>query len=370
MATKPKQIHELSLDEQRAINLLKVTDWTQAYIAEETNLSFNRIGYLKKRHLLRYSSPQPVEGNRRSQVIAEQKSRITRKDVTPEWLRMVRLEQGWTLQMIGETIGVSRERVRQILKAEGISGRVPLKHRAIQGRQQADCNEQYFDVIDTEEKAYWLGFLSAKAKFNYSTDGFYSFYVSCAHHHNLPEHAARFVEAIGATDSVAKSTRPSHPDYLPQEVFTIYSHKLSLRLLELGIDVNHRASVDFPSFLSPELLRHFLRGFYEIKGFLHQYPGDDSHLFTLFLNGTEHFLTGVMKHAEEDLGVQHGGRGGPLYKDPRRSYFRYHTSRLSNIKKFYDFFYVDATVFNQEKKNQFIPFLGAYAQSSSASTTY
>ena len=61
-----------------------------------------------------------------------------------------------SMQKIGELIGCSANTIHRVMKENGLKARTD--------REQAlkyYCNENYFDVINTEEKAYWLGFMYA-----------------------------------------------------------------------------------------------------------------------------------------------------------------------------------------------------------------
>ena len=93
------------------------------------------------------------------------------------------LNENYTLKQLGREFGCSYATIRNLLN----------KHRIVsRGRKQGyPRNEFYFNKIDSEEKAYWLGFLYA--------DG-------CVHSENNSisinitdlEHVKKFQKAIGA----------------------------------------------------------------------------------------------------------------------------------------------------------------------------
>ena len=65
---------------------------------------------------------------------------------------MIRLfNERINLRKIGDVFGVTTPTIKRILAKYNIKPK----------QRRHDVNEEYFDVIDTEEKAYWLGFLGA-----------------------------------------------------------------------------------------------------------------------------------------------------------------------------------------------------------------
>lgn len=61
--------------------------------------------------------------------------------------------KGHSLTQIQEMTGYNRKWLSQLLKAEG--------YEIKQNNQKHNYNEDVFEAIDNEEKAYWLGFLYA-----------------------------------------------------------------------------------------------------------------------------------------------------------------------------------------------------------------
>ena len=62
---------------------------------------------------------------------------------------------------VGRKFGISKDRITKYLTEEGIL-RPKLTHT---------FNKDYFEEIDTEEKAYWLGFIYADGSINPSKNG-------------------------------------------------------------------------------------------------------------------------------------------------------------------------------------------------------
>ena len=70
-------------------------------------------------------------------------------------------EQGYTVTEIGRQLNVSRHTVSKWLKANNVN--------IINYTKVPKFDETIFDVIDTEEKAYWLGFIYADGSISSQT---------------------------------------------------------------------------------------------------------------------------------------------------------------------------------------------------------
>lgn len=66
-------------------------------------------------------------------------------------------ERGWTTARIADEYGISQTAVIALLRRRGITFRPP---------QRLGCDDAFFTAIDTDAKAYWLGFLWADGTIN------------------------------------------------------------------------------------------------------------------------------------------------------------------------------------------------------------
>lgn len=84
------------------------------------------------------------------------KFKIKRKHKDSEWLIDQYCNKLRTVISIAEECGVGREEIRLALRKLNIE---PNYETMRQGSKKHDYDESVFDVIDTEEKAYWAGFI-------------------------------------------------------------------------------------------------------------------------------------------------------------------------------------------------------------------
>lgn len=155
---------------------------------------------------------------------------------------------GATMDDAGALVGKSREACRRALIRAG----VPPRPR---GRRTHTFDEAFFDAVDTEAKAYWLGFVAA--------DGYVgqrAVVVELAQKDS--DHVARFRDALGAGHKLATVRRGD----VEQARVKVSSTKLMRRLHALGLgpagDVSTRPWAHVP----PGLLRHFWRGLVDGDG--------------------------------------------------------------------------------------------------------
>ena len=75
--------------------------------------------------------------------------------------------QGKSLRSIADQLGVDRKKLSKKFKEDGITIRDPYKNSIRKAKRFKEVDESIFEIIDTEEKAYWLGFLYADGYVNH-----------------------------------------------------------------------------------------------------------------------------------------------------------------------------------------------------------
>lgn len=127
-------------------------------------------------------------------------------------------------------------------------------------QNECRCNEHIFDVIDTEEKAYWLGFLYA--------DGWVSkddFTIELCLKEEDKEHLEKFKEFMECSNEIR---------FKPAKLGNSYrigmsSKHLHSRLNELGCTIQKSLNLEYPTHLNlGELERHFIRGYFDGDGWI------------------------------------------------------------------------------------------------------
>jgi hypothetical protein len=156
------------------------------------------------------------------------------------------------LRLDGVTI--SDETIRKYLKKMGVSMRESRESLA------APVNSLFFDVIDCELKAYWLGFLVADACIGKSAESRRSlrFYLAAK-----DEQAIRqFIQDIDYKGKIRE------PDVSRGQFGVCFNNEhLCGRLIEIGyLDWKSNGNPKLFEFIPNELKRHFIRGFFDGDG--------------------------------------------------------------------------------------------------------
>lgn len=115
-----------------------------------------------------------------------------------------------------------------------------------------EFNETFFKKIDTEQKAYWLGFIYADGYIN--KKGEFRLHVS----KNDIEHIKKFKEHI-------KSEHPIHNCQLNTISFNICSKKMALDLNDLGVVPAKTFTLEYPK-IPKKFNNHFIRGVFDGDG--------------------------------------------------------------------------------------------------------
>lgn len=181
---------------------------------------------------------------------------------------MLICELKYSLADAAKTLDISESALRRWFKMQDLP--IPPSNRRIK-RKYEISNESIFNSINTDEKAYWLGFLWAdgyiiKAK-NKEPEG-----VRIELNINDAGHVKKFLSFLGSQHPI-KTVKPQLHKHGP--VYTharvdIYSRALTSGLLKLGLCA-HRSttSVEVPT-IQDQFLRHFLRGLFDGDGSIHR----------------------------------------------------------------------------------------------------
>ncbi len=215
-------------------------------------------------------------------------------------------------------------------------------------RRKYELNENYFDNIDSEDKAYFLGILYADG-----TNSLKNYEVSL----RLQETDLNILMKL---NSLIQPTKPigfiksKNINWQNQYRLLINSKKISKRLSELGVTPNKTFITTYPLFLDNKFNKHFIRGYFD---------GDGSVFFNkinknlgICITGTENLIISIQNILikTENFNKTKLSNRYPERNTNTRSlnYFG-----NNNAKNFYDYIYENATIFMERKKNKFEKYL-------------
>ena len=217
------------------------------------------------------------------------------------------------------------------------------------------CNEDYFESIDTEDKAYWLGFIYAdgyiQAKRETNTRK-----IGLSISNKDIEHLRKFKKCLNATHEIREYKVTS--GYSNNTVYCrllITSEKLAHDLEEKGCFENKTNILKFPTKeqVPQHLIRHFIRGYFDGDGSIWHTSQKDNKdkTYSIDFCGTDDFLTGIMRELIRVGIINHTYKFDKRKKGQTVSRFRFGGNLQA--KAFCEYIYKDATICLQRKYDRY-----------------
>lgn len=217
-------------------------------------------------------------------------------------------------------------------------------------------DEDFFETIDSEEKAYWLGFMFADGYIvnNENRYGQDAFGLSLAE------------DSLSSIEQFKKSLKANNPirwDYSridtgrqPLCKLVLTSQKTVNDLISKGCVKQKTLILEPPKDVPDELIRHFIRGFFDGDGSLVRHQRKDSSHIAFGIN-----FTTTKPFAEWLLKINNNI--GNVYKEQRREHTWYYGfSGNQQVIKFYHWLYDDATIWMDRKYQKFQELLEKYGE--------
>lgn len=214
-------------------------------------------------------------------------------------------------------------------------------------------DEDFFENIDTEEKAYWLGFMFADGYIvnNENKYGQDQFGISVAE--DSADVIEKFKKSIKATNPIRYDTSQNTNGKQTLHKLVLCSQKTVDDLIDKGCVKQKTLILEPPKHIPDNLIRHFLRGFFDGDGALCRSQKKNSTYigFTVDFTTTEAVAKWILKV----IGM------GTVSKEQRREYTWYwKLSGNQQVIKFYHYLYDDATIWMDRKYNKFQELLEKY----------
>lgn len=210
--------------------------------------------------------------------------------------------------------------------------------------------ENFFETIDCEEKAYWLGFLMADGYVSKNKND-----ITLALGIKDKSHLLKYKNSINSTSPVKDCVISKGP-FKGKEFsrINITSNKTKSDLESLGC-VNAKSLIlQFPN-IDKSLHNHFIRGYFDGDGsvFLsndkHHRSGKISSIIYVSIVGTLEFLNSMFSII--NIGTKECIKRN--HKLVLNNTFQYRVKRHERCKQFYEYLYKDATLYLERKKQIF-----------------
>ena len=207
-------------------------------------------------------------------------------------------------------------------------------------------DENYFNIVDTEDKAYFLGLLYADG-YNYEERS-----------EILLQLQELDIDILKKFNFYLKSNKPLQFKKSKKEScqnsnrIAISSKKISKRLVELGCPQAKTFKLSFPieEQVPQNLLRHFVRGYFDGDGSFGIYKiknRKNSFAYIVSVTSTEEFCKGLQLFLFKELEKQYS-----IFDDHKMKCIKF--GGRNTTYKFLDWLYKDANVFLERKYKKYI----------------
>ena len=213
--------------------------------------------------------------------------------LSKEQIKLVieKYKDNWTQKAIGELIGVSRSVIKRVLLENGIDLRATTK--------KYSSDDDIFEIIDTAEKAYWLGFIAADGC-NYTRKHNASLVINI--HQKDREHLIKFQEFMNTTAIIQDYIAfEGYSNQTPMSKIVINSKKLSQDLSDKGI-VPNKSLVLKPPKISVEFYKPYILGYFDGDGSIGKSSQYNNYLFSI--QGTRETLNWINEVLNTDMKLE------------------------------------------------------------------
>jgi intein-encoded DNA endonuclease-like protein len=270
-----------------------------------------------------------------------------RSKIAPLAKKIISLyRQGKGCREISRLLGISQPSVTRILQINNIEIRQQKKYV---------YNEDYFNKIETQEQAYWLGFLFADGGIYLPSKKKKQYCLKVSLSSKDAYHLKSFASILAQDLHIVTSSQ-KYKNYVSLYVNNV---KIVSDLVGHGCVPRKSKILKFPKHIENDLLRHFIRGYMDGDGWItiEQKTGR----LRLGLLGTKDMLDNIMNVLNFVIGIP------KVQCISKSNIYMLSVGHQQFNEPLYDFLYTGATCFLERKRNIFIEYLTNSVHASSRS---
>lgn len=251
-------------------------------------------------------------------ILKELKSSTTKCEIEDLYKKL------GTIKKIAEHFNTSQQTISRLFDHYSI------KRNKNIGNKKHNFNEDYFENIDNEEKAYWLGFLMADGCVYKGTGNSYRLQINLKY--DDVGHLRKFQSTIGSDYSIQRKEINNSVAAL----LKINSTKMCNDLIKHGV-IERKSKICILPEIDKCFYRHFIRGYFD---------GDGCIKFTI----NDRARTSFSIVCGEDMANSFSEILGIKKRYIRNDLFEVYTANRKKILEIYDTLYKDSKVYLQRKK--------------------
>lgn len=262
---------------------------------------------------------------------------------------------------IAKECGVNDATINYYLRKFEVPIRTRGESLSITQNRRYTVNENYFEIIDNERKAYWLGFLMADAAMREYREGYFilSFELSAKDKVVIEE----FIKDIDYSGKLTKSKR----DENDRVRFFIANQFFCKHLLNHGIIPNKTGKESFPN-IPKDYERDFIRGFFDGDGYISFKEKEGKRVRSKFhIVSCSYDILRDIKEKFENKGIVFSEKALSL-KSGSDIIWELETSTFKNVNSIFKYMYYEDCICLGRKSNKFKLFNDYYINRSRNST--
>lgn len=212
-------------------------------------------------------------------------------------------------------------------------------------------NENFFSEINTEEKAYWLGFLMADG---YVSKSGYQIRLRLALADR--EHIVKFLNSINSSHNIKEVIAKLGDNEHTLSQVDINSVVMCNDLSKLGV-INGKANNETMPELQEDLVRHFIRGYFDGDGSLsygyRKRIRDDKEYMNRYCKASILGSSSILSSISNIVNLEFDEISMNVFQKGNENI---HVISCSDSKaiKFLDWIYKDSAIYLDRKKNKFM----------------
>jgi len=231
---------------------------------------------------------------------------------------------------LGEKIGRTDNAVQTKL------GKLGLKRKS-----KYFYNKRFFEVIDTEEKAYWLGFIYADGYVvNNKTTRTYETAIQLKQSDFI--HLEKFNSSLSGNIPIKKFNKQVKDKTYELCQIRLYSIDMMNDLEQHGVFQNKTFNIKFPNDLKKELYSSFIRGFFDGDGSIYYQKGKKVYRCK-FTSASIDFIKSLKEIIKLNVGVD-------FTIINYKKHYDLLAKNQSDTFKFMNYIYYDSNIYLDKKK--------------------
>lgn len=254
-------------------------------------------------------------------------------------------KSGLSTVKIGNIFNVGHKVISKVLDLYDVK-------RIGNGRRKYSLDENYFDVIDTPNKAYILGFLYADGC-NFTPKQTISISLNCDDV-SILERMRSEIKMEKELEYIDYSNKHDFGyKYSNQYRLLIFSKHMSEELDKKGMKRNKSLILEFPTCIERDLLKFFVLGYFDGDGsFCPHYTKEGKFQPLITFTSTNSFCQDLKKYIQEELDIPCGNIYDASCHNGITKVLSF--SGVKQVKTFLDWLYKDADMYLSRKYEKYV----------------